>query len=99
MSISLETLKEAVSIKEQIASLEARLAKILRGGGGDAPETFITTQSTPLVKNGRKNMSALTRAKIGAAQKARWAKQKGTVETGERAVVKSVIKAKTQIVA
>ena len=77
MSISLEALKEAVSIKEQIASFETRLAKILHGGGGDAADPFLTTQSVPLVKRGRKKMSAAARAKIGAAQKARWAKQKG----------------------
>lgn len=78
MSISIEALKEALQIHEQIATLEARLEAILRGGGGDAPDPFITAQSTPPpVKKGRRKLSAAARAKIGEAQRLRWAKQKG----------------------
>ena len=79
MSISLEVLKEAISIKESIAALEARLEKLLpRGGGGGTPDPFVKTLSTPLAKKGRKGMSAASRARIAAAQRARWAKSKGT---------------------
>jgi len=78
MSISIDTLKEAISIKESIAALEARLEKLLpRGGGGDTPSPFIKTLSTPVAKKARKGISAAGRARIAAAQRARWAKSKG----------------------
>lgn len=73
MSISIDTLKEAISIKEQIASLESRLHKIL--GGGAVPSPFSAPVKTT---KGRRKMSAAARAKISAAQKTRWAKAKGT---------------------
>jgi hypothetical protein len=68
MSISLQTLKEAVQIKEQISQLEARLSRIL---GGSVP----SVKSTGAAK-GARGMSAAGRANIIAAQKARWAKAK-----------------------
>jgi hypothetical protein len=71
MNTSLAALKEAVEIKEQIASLETRLSKIL--GGTHAP-----VESAAPAKRGPKTMSAAARAKISAAAKARWAKIKGT---------------------
>jgi hypothetical protein len=73
MSISIQTLKEAISLKEEIAALESRLSKIL--GGGDMPAPSF--EPAP-VKRGRKQMSASARARIAAAKKAWWAKQKGT---------------------
>jgi len=72
MNISLESLKQAVEIKEQIASLEARLSKILGRDGA------VSISSSAPAKRGRKKMSAAGRARIAAAQKARWAKIKGT---------------------
>ena len=71
MNISLSALKQAVEIKERISALEGRLNKIL--GGGDLPKPF----SEP-AKQGPRKMSASARAKIAAAQRARWAKLKGT---------------------
>jgi len=68
MSISLETLKEAVQIKEQISQLEARLSRIL---GGSVPSAKSTSPA-----KGARGMSAAGRANIIAAQKARWAKVK-----------------------
>ncbi len=62
-SLSVEQLKKAVQIKEQITILESQLAELL--GGGSAPAT-------------RGGMSAAARAKIAAAQRARWARVKGT---------------------
>ena len=88
MSISIDTLKEAVQIKEQIASLEARLTKLMGGGGGEGPYPFLKS-----IKKGRRKMSAAARAWIGAAQRARWAKVKGSVVAVEKAVVKSVVSA------
>lgn len=74
MSISLEILKEAISIKESIAALEARLEKLF----GGVVSTVV--ESVPLLqgKKGRSKMSASARAKIAAAQRARWAKSKGS---------------------
>ncbi len=69
---TIEALKQALQIKEQIASLEARLSQILEGKS-------ITPSIAPAkapVKRGPKKMSAEARGKIAAAQKARWAKTK-----------------------
>jgi hypothetical protein len=69
MTISLDTLKEAISIKEQIARLEGKLNQLL--GGKTA-----AVSKAPAKKAARK-MSAAARAKVSAAVKARWAKIKG----------------------
>ena len=65
-SLSAQQLRRAAAIKEQIDALESELGKLL-GGGGSAQAT-----------NGRRTMSASARARIAAAQKARWAKVKGS---------------------
>ena len=72
-SISLDTLNEALEIKESIAALEARLENILTGGG-DLPFPF-----SLIVDKGPKTKSAAHRAKLAASARARWAKIKGTV--------------------
>jgi hypothetical protein len=71
-SLSAQQFRRAAAIKEQIDALEGELAKILGGGG--------SVQAT----NGKRTMSASARARIAAAQKARWAKVKGkkTAKTG-----------------
>jgi len=64
-------LKHAANIKEQIIALEGELQSILGGsrhtGNGAAPAPF---------RMRRNRMSAAGRARIIAAQKARWAKFK-----------------------
>jgi hypothetical protein len=60
--LSLEQLRKAIGIKEQIAQLENELNKMF-GGGTTAPQ-----------KPKQGGMSAAARAKISAAAKARWAK-------------------------
>ena len=82
MTISIEHLKEAISIKEEIAALESRLEKILNGGV-ELPLPFSLIVKHPSVvettaKRGRRKMSAAAKAKIAAAARARWAKIKGT---------------------
>jgi hypothetical protein len=67
---TLEALKEATQVKEQIIKLEAQLAKILTGISVTAAPAKAVT------KVGRSKMSAAARAKISAAAKARWAKVK-----------------------
>ena len=64
-SLSAQQLRRAAAIKDQIDTLENQLGKILGGGG------------TTAASNGKRTMSASARARIGAAQKARWAKVKG----------------------
>ena len=63
-SLSAQQLRRAAAIKEQIDELESELGKIVGGSG-----------ATP-APNGRRTMSASARARIAAAQKARWAKVK-----------------------
>ena len=82
-SISLDTLNEALEIKESIAALEARLENILTGGG-DLPFPF-----SLIVDKGPKTKSAAHRAKLAASARARWAKIKGTSTPADKPVVKS----------
>lgn len=63
-------LNRAADIKEMIASLEKELAGIL---GASAP-TVKTLAAKPVKK--KRTMSAEGRARVAAAQKARWAKIK-----------------------
>jgi hypothetical protein len=63
-NISVRELKKAVSLRQRIETLEHRLAAIL----GDA--------SPASSGRGRRKMSASARAKIAAAQRKRWAKQR-----------------------
>ena len=81
-AVSLDQLKQAIALKEQIAALETQLAGIM-GGAAETPTT--TTSSFLLARLGRppgSKMSAEARARIAAAAKARWAKfheSRGTV--------------------
>jgi hypothetical protein len=70
---TIDQLKRAVEIREKIDTLHGELAQIL---GREIP--------APVVKNGRRKMSASARAKIAAAQRARWAKVKGTAVKPKR---------------
>jgi len=70
-ALSAKQLYQAAKIKEKIDELEKELAKLL----GSVPEP-VESQSKPRKKRGPKKggMSAAGRARIAAAQKARWAK-------------------------
>ena len=65
MDLSLEQLEEAVGIRRQMATLEKRLASIFR-----------TSSSARSTGRGRRKMLAATRAKMAAAARVRWARQK-----------------------
>jgi hypothetical protein len=65
-SLTVEQLRKAVVIKEQIERLEAQLSALAGTGMLAEGETFI--------RRGR--MSAAGRARIAAAQRARWAKMR-----------------------
>lgn len=69
-NLTVEQLKQAISIREKIDALTAQLADVM---GGEMPVPFFKEP-----KKGRRKMSAAGRAKISAAAKARWAKAKAT---------------------
>ena len=75
-SVSIEQLKQIISIKEEIGKLEQQLAKLI-GGKAPAVTSVAAAPAAAPAKKGRKKMSAAGKAKIAAAQKARWAKVKG----------------------
>ena len=88
-NISVEQLKRAVAVREQIEKLERELNQILgeshaASGNGHG---------------GRRKMSASARAKIAAAQRARWAKQKGTAVAGKKGRRKMSAAARAKIAA
>jgi len=65
--LSVAQLRRAATIKEEIQSLENELNKIF--GSSAKPAASVMPKK-------RRKMSAAARAKIAAAQKARWAKVK-----------------------
>ena len=75
-SITVEQLKRAIQIKEQIQELQLQLAKLVGGQPG-----------TESISRPSKKMSAAGRARIAAAQKARWARFKA--ENPSKAVKKT----------
>jgi hypothetical protein len=64
-NITVQQLKRAVAIKEQIENLERELSGILGASGSNGATAG---------SQGRRTMSAAARARIAAAQKRRWAK-------------------------
>jgi len=65
LNLSVQTLRKAADLKEKIAGLQKQLAAIL------GSSTKSIAAKAPKKKRG---MSAAGRAKVAAAQKARWAK-------------------------
>jgi ribosomal protein L15 len=64
MNISATQLRRAADIQDKIESLQSELNKLLGNGSVAAPKP----------ERKRRKMSAAARAKIAAAQRARWAK-------------------------
>lgn len=77
---SIDQLKRAITISEQIQKLEAELASIL---GSSASISTSAKVAAAVAKPGRRKrgLSAEGRARIAAAQKARWAKVKGDTDS------------------
>jgi len=74
---TLAELKRSINISEQIESLQAELASVFSGlSAAIAPAPAKTAVTKGRRKKGK--MSAAGRARIIAAQKARWAKVKAT---------------------
>jgi len=74
MDTSARALQEAISIRRQIDALENRLSSILG-----------TSTPGAATRGGRRRMSAATRAKLAAAARARWARQKAGRKTATTA--------------
>jgi hypothetical protein len=70
---SLDQLKRAIVISEQIEKLQAELAGIFGGKSAPAKAAVSTTVKT----KSKRTMSPEARERIAAAQRARWAKSKG----------------------
>ena len=71
----IESLERALHIRKQIAQLEKMLKDVM------SPEPMSKAEIRAVAgskRRGRRKMSAAAREKIAAAQRARWAKQKGT---------------------
>jgi hypothetical protein len=66
----IEKLEEALNLRKQIAALQDRLSGLLGGEGKTTPKGTVT-------KSGKRIMSPEARERIGAAQRARWAKSRG----------------------
>ncbi len=77
---SLTNLKEAVAIRERIEGLEQRLNQIL----GGAPVTTSAPSRSSKRGGTRGKMSPAARARIAAAMRARWAKQRAGSSGGEK---------------
>jgi hypothetical protein len=96
INLTSKQLRQAADLKEKITALETDLAAILGGNGSGMPSPF--KASKPGKKKG---MSAAGRARIVAAQKARWAKVKaakpakaGVKTPAKRKVMSAAAKAK-----
>jgi|SRR5581483_2892303 len=68
-NLSSAQLRKVVEIKERIEELEAELERLAGSDGGAAAPTSSGTGRT-----GKRTMSPAARARIAAAQRARWAK-------------------------
>jgi len=82
---TLTQLKEAVAIAEQIEKLQSELASLV---GGSGPVVSVTPVSAPVSKtvSGKRFVSAESRAKMAAAQHARWARKNGAAKPAAVAV-------------
>jgi hypothetical protein len=81
-NLSAQQLRRAATIKDQIDSLQSELDRLLGSSNGKAAPTA------------KRTMSAAARARIGAAQKARWAKVKGKAVKSGRRKMSAVARAK-----
>jgi hypothetical protein len=72
----IDKLEEALSIRKQIAALQSKLSGLF--GSDDSKTPTPTAQRSKPQKSGKRTMSPEARERIAAAQRARWAKQKGT---------------------
>jgi hypothetical protein len=69
-NLTVAELREVVALKEKIEALQSEMDSIAGAAGASAPSGKPAGRGRP----GKRHMSASARARIGAAQKARWAK-------------------------
>jgi ABC-type uncharacterized transport system involved in gliding motility auxiliary subunit len=77
INITPAQLRKAADIQEKIQSLQKKLGQIL---GGEVPTPVQTTEAPK-----KRKVSAAARARMRAAQKARWAKIKGPAPSAKPA--------------
>jgi hypothetical protein len=79
-TLSLDQLRRAVQIREEIERLESELSSVLGGGGGGGEVAGRGKRGrkpgSTGKKGGKRVMSPEARERIAAAQRRRWAKQK-----------------------
>jgi hypothetical protein len=74
---SIADLKRALQIAEQIQTLESELTAILGyGAAAPVPADRLTAPQSSKPRRKKRKVSAESRAKMAAAQRARWAKKK-----------------------
>jgi hypothetical protein len=106
---SIDQLKRAVSISEEIEKLQAELEALLGASAKVSAPAVSAAPAAPKARKAKRGLSAEGRARIAAAQKARWAKAKGSpaatpapaAKPGRKAKAKRVLspEARARIVA
>jgi hypothetical protein len=78
LQLSASDLRRAAELRAQIDTLQTEIARILGGTSTSATETITQTGKR------KRTMSLAARAKIGAAQRARWAARKGAAKAAPK---------------
>ncbi|HEY3897442.1 MAG TPA: hypothetical protein VGM54_02455 [Chthoniobacter sp.] len=87
----IETLERAIELRKRVDQLNEVLKELF----GSPPMSSTDVHAAAPKSGGKRSMSADARERIAAAQRARWAKQKGT-HAAETAIVLEAAKAKKQ---
>lgn len=82
---SVDQLKRAIKLSEQIQALEAELAAILGKAGASAPASNPKAAKAARKERKKPVISEEGKARIAAAQRARWARQKKAAKTAAKA--------------
>lgn len=85
-NLPVAVLKEAVAIREQIENLQQRLNHLLSGSGSAAPLAVSSASAEAGRRGGRRQISPEGRARIAAAARARWARERMQKAQGMSAV-------------
>lgn len=93
---SISNLKRAIEIAEQIERLQSQLAALVGGGSAPAPAAASATapKKTRGRRGGKRTLSPEARERIAAAQRARWAKAKGSAKPAAQPAAKAEKKGK-----
>jgi hypothetical protein len=94
---TVDQLKRAIVVAEQIEKLKAELAAILGGTSTVQAEPAKVTSASPVKGRKRRKLSPESRARIVAAVKARWARVKGQKGPGRPAKAPKATKRKRNL--